>query len=58
MMSVTCGESPGPCRGDEEAGDWKADLGRRYALPQATLPCPFVAEYDTPKGTRPGAILG
>jgi hypothetical protein len=58
MMSVTCGKFPSPCRGNEEAGNWKADLGRRYALPQATLHCPFVAECDTPKGSPPGCNSG
>ncbi len=36
MISVTCGKLPRPCRGDWGVMELKSDLGRRYALPQAT----------------------
>ena len=49
MMSVTSGNDKvlRPCRGGWRVINWKADLGRRYALPQATLHCPFGAEVPT-----------
>ena len=49
MMSVTSGNDKvlRPCRGGWRVINWKADLGRRYALPQATLRCPSGALSST-----------
>jgi hypothetical protein len=46
MTNVTCGEVLRPCRGDGDILGRYADLGRRFALPQATLNCPFWAEMQ------------